>query len=277
MSTPMSSGGGMDDDQSSSKKPVSFQFCAECSNMLYPREDNSSRTLQFVCRTCHYTTEAINTCVFRNELSSTASLHAGIIPGMGKDPTVGTASDAPTSESAEGSVVLSVVIPVADPSLPVINSLLPSPSDSEHSSDCETTIALCTLCGIPVSCSVCGDAYLYVPIESCPATQPITQPAITQSAVTQSAVTQPSLAAQSSPAATRSASTRMFNSKDLTPPHTPPTSPGGTLVNLRNSNFFDLFNSHFIDLYDDYANYEDYSNYDYVVDDAEDDDGAAMD
>ncbi|KAL8298997.1 hypothetical protein RB601_002132 [Gaeumannomyces tritici] len=88
MSTPMSSGGGMDDDQSSSKKPVSFQFCAECSNMLYPREDNSSRTLQFVCRTCHYTTEAINTCVFRNELSSTASLHAGIIPGMGKDPTL---------------------------------------------------------------------------------------------------------------------------------------------------------------------------------------------
>ncbi|EHA51462.1 hypothetical protein MCOR02_011689 [Pyricularia oryzae] len=87
MSSPMSTS-GQDGQQSHTKKPVEFQFCAECSNMLYPKEDEETRTLQFTCRTCHYTTNASNTCVFRNELNSSASLHAGIIEGMGKDPTL---------------------------------------------------------------------------------------------------------------------------------------------------------------------------------------------
>lgn len=177
----MSSGGGMDDvDQSSSKKPVSFQFCAECSNMLYPREDNSSRTLQFVCRTCHYTTEAINTCVFRNELSSTASLHAGIIPGMGKDPTVGAALAAPVNESADGSASASVAVNavVAAPSFPLTHSRPPSPPASDYSgSSPATTVLLCTSCGLPVLCEVCGIAHIYIPITQSEETHPGTAPA----------------------------------------------------------------------------------------------------
>ncbi|KAL8383328.1 hypothetical protein RB595_006869 [Gaeumannomyces hyphopodioides] len=216
MSTPMSSGGGMDDVDQSSKKPVSFQFCAECSNMLYPREDNSSRTLQFVCRTCHYTTEAINTCVFRNELSSTASLHAGIIPGMGKDPTVGTASAAPSSESASGSVALSVAAPVAPPSFPTTTSRPPSPPTSEHSSSCPTTIALCTVCGIPVVCRVCGVAHMYIPIESSQANR----------------------------------SANVSGSNALSPLHTPPRSPSATI----NFNFLDLYDDYAN--YEDYSNYD---------------------
>lgn len=178
MSTPMSSGGMDDVDQSSSKKPVSFQFCAECSNMLYPREDNSSRTLQFVCRTCHYTTEAINTCVFRNELSSTASLHAGIIPGMGKDPTVGAALAAPINESADGSASASVALNAAGPSFPLTHSRPPSPPASDYSgSSPATTVLLCTGCGLPVLCEVCGIAHIYVPTTSPQETQSGTAPA----------------------------------------------------------------------------------------------------
>ncbi|KAL1893028.1 hypothetical protein Sste5346_006709 [Sporothrix stenoceras] len=68
---------------------ITFRFCAECSNMLYPKEDEDSHKLQFTCRTCQYTEEAVSTCVFRNVLNNAAGETAGVTQDVGSDPTVG--------------------------------------------------------------------------------------------------------------------------------------------------------------------------------------------
>ncbi|TLD19886.1 hypothetical protein PspLS_09418 [Pyricularia sp. CBS 133598] len=144
MSSPMSTS-GQDGQVSHTKKPVEFQFCAECSNMLYPKEDEETRTLQFTCRTCHYTTNASNTCVFRNELNSSASLHAGIIEGMGKDPTVG----APVSDTFSPHAASTAA---ATPSLSHLQQHVPA----------DSTIVLCLVCGKPILCAVCEVTPFYV-------------------------------------------------------------------------------------------------------------------
>ncbi|CAK7207290.1 hypothetical protein SEUCBS139899_010100 [Sporothrix eucalyptigena] len=66
---------------------ITFRFCAECSNMLYPKEDEDSHKLQFTCRTCQYTEEAASTCVFRNVLNNAAGETAGVTQDVGSDPT----------------------------------------------------------------------------------------------------------------------------------------------------------------------------------------------
>ncbi|VUC21984.1 unnamed protein product [Clonostachys rosea] len=67
---------------------ISFRFCSECSNMLYPKEDEDAHKLQFTCRTCQYTEDATTTCVFRNVLNETAGETAGVTQDVGSDPTV---------------------------------------------------------------------------------------------------------------------------------------------------------------------------------------------
>lgn len=71
---------------------ITFRFCSECSNMLYPKEDEDAHKLQFTCRTCQYTEEAQSTCVFRNVLNNSAGETAGVTQDVGSDPTV---SDVP--------------------------------------------------------------------------------------------------------------------------------------------------------------------------------------
>ncbi|CAM1505094.1 Fc.00g107310.m01.CDS01 [Cosmosporella sp. VM-42] len=67
---------------------ITFRFCSECSNMLYPKEDHDAHKLQFTCRTCQYTEEAQSTCVFRNDLNTQAGETAGVTQDVGSDPTV---------------------------------------------------------------------------------------------------------------------------------------------------------------------------------------------
>ncbi|KAK7427180.1 hypothetical protein QQZ08_006293 [Neonectria magnoliae] len=67
---------------------ITFRFCSECSNMLYPKEDADAHKLQFTCRTCQYTEEAQSTCVFRNALNTSAGETAGVTQDVGSDPTV---------------------------------------------------------------------------------------------------------------------------------------------------------------------------------------------
>ncbi|KAM3457076.1 hypothetical protein MY5147_005507 [Beauveria neobassiana] len=67
---------------------ITFRFCSECSNMLYPKEDEEAHKLQFTCRTCQYTEEARSTCVFRNILNNSAGETAGVTQDVGADPTV---------------------------------------------------------------------------------------------------------------------------------------------------------------------------------------------
>ena len=33
---------------------VGIQFCQECNNMLYPKEDKGKKALFYECRTCHF-------------------------------------------------------------------------------------------------------------------------------------------------------------------------------------------------------------------------------
>lgn len=86
----MSSPQSPSSDAGDSKKPeqVSFRFCSECSNMLYPKEDERNLKLQFTCRTCQFTEDAKTTCVFRNNLENSAGETAGVTQDVGSDPTV---------------------------------------------------------------------------------------------------------------------------------------------------------------------------------------------
>lgn len=88
MATPQST--ASQDDASGPKKleQITFRFCSECSNMLYPKEDEDAHKLQFTCRTCQYTEEAASTCVFRNVLNNSAGETAGVTQDVGSDPTV---------------------------------------------------------------------------------------------------------------------------------------------------------------------------------------------
>ncbi|RFU75730.1 dna-directed rna polymerase ii subunit rpb9 [Trichoderma arundinaceum] len=74
---------------------ITFRFCSECSNMLYPKEDEDAHKLQFTCRTCQYTEDAQSTCVFRNVLNNSSGETAGVTQDVGSDPTVSTCHSVP--------------------------------------------------------------------------------------------------------------------------------------------------------------------------------------
>ncbi|KAF2434418.1 DNA-directed RNA polymeras-like protein II subunit rpb9 [Tothia fuscella] len=69
-------------------KNITFRFCRECSNMLYPRENPGENTLDFACRTCNFSEPASTSCVFRNELRNTVGETAGITQDVAQDPTL---------------------------------------------------------------------------------------------------------------------------------------------------------------------------------------------
>ncbi|WYZ41065.1 hypothetical protein EsH8_IV_001406 [Colletotrichum jinshuiense] len=87
MATPMST---TSQDETANKKleQITFRFCSECSNMLYPKEDEETHRLQFTCRTCQFTEEAQSTCVFRNVMNNAAGETAGVTQDVGSDPTL---------------------------------------------------------------------------------------------------------------------------------------------------------------------------------------------
>jgi DNA-directed RNA polymerase II subunit RPB9 len=102
MASPASSTG---DDQKKNMEQITFRFCSEwyclapfisdttltlySSNMLYPKEDPDTHRLQFACRTCQYSEEAVSSCVFRNILNNAVGETAGVTQDVGSDPTVG--------------------------------------------------------------------------------------------------------------------------------------------------------------------------------------------
>ncbi|KAK6953139.1 hypothetical protein Daesc_005439 [Daldinia eschscholtzii] len=85
MSSPAPSNDG--EAPKNNQEQITFRFCAECSNMLYPKEDEDAHKLQFTCRTCQYTEEATSSCVFRNVINSAAGETAGVTQDVGSDPT----------------------------------------------------------------------------------------------------------------------------------------------------------------------------------------------
>ncbi|KAF5021278.1 hypothetical protein F66182_6676 [Fusarium sp. NRRL 66182] len=88
MATPQSTASYEGADADKKLEQITFRFCSECSNMLYPKEDLDAHKLQFTCRTCQYTEDAKSTCVFRNVLNTSAGETAGVTQDVGSDPTV---------------------------------------------------------------------------------------------------------------------------------------------------------------------------------------------
>jgi hypothetical protein len=48
---------------------VGIQFCQECNNMLYPKEDKENKRLLYACRNCDYSQEADISCVYVNKIT----------------------------------------------------------------------------------------------------------------------------------------------------------------------------------------------------------------
>ncbi|KAG8204041.1 RPB9, partial [Candida africana] len=67
---------------------ASFRFCAECNNMLYPKEDKEGQRLLYACRNCGYTELVENPKVYRHELMTNIGATAGVVEDIGNDPTL---------------------------------------------------------------------------------------------------------------------------------------------------------------------------------------------
>ncbi|EGO58418.1 hypothetical protein NEUTE1DRAFT_110529 [Neurospora tetrasperma FGSC 2508] len=126
---PSSTGGAKE------KKPleqITFRFCSECSNMLYPREAEDENKLLFTCRTCNFSEPATSTCIYRNILNNAAGETAGVTQDVASDPTVGVVSSVSSAAVGDG---------VASPA-----STLPRPADG-------STYIYCQCCGVIELCS----------------------------------------------------------------------------------------------------------------------------
>ena len=57
--------------QSKPRKYIGINFCKECNNMLYPKEDTINKRLLYACRNCGFDEVAENSCVYVNNLADT--------------------------------------------------------------------------------------------------------------------------------------------------------------------------------------------------------------
>lgn len=123
------------------KKPleqITFRFCSECSNMLYPKEDEHDHKLMFTCRTCNFSEEATSTCIYRNIRNNAAGETAGVTQDVGSDPTVGK----PSVLSSEG---------------------MCGPRDSSSSDS--WAYGCCLSCGNIIMCGKCGEHLAVLPAD----------------------------------------------------------------------------------------------------------------
>ncbi|KEF63284.1 uncharacterized protein A1O9_01261 [Exophiala aquamarina CBS 119918] len=74
----------------SKRSEVSYRFCQECSNLLYPKEDRATSTLLYICKACHATTTHDSACTFRQHLGANVQETAGVTTDVANDPTVGS-------------------------------------------------------------------------------------------------------------------------------------------------------------------------------------------
>jgi DNA-directed RNA polymerase II subunit RPB9 len=130
MSSPAPSASG--GDRKNPVEQITFRFCSECSNMLYPKEDEAERKLMFTCRTCNYSEEATSSCIFRNTMNNAAGETAGVTQDVGSDPTVGSFF----------------------PSFP---SIAPDLETSDLS--WTGTVSSCLTCGDIITCDTCGSPF----------------------------------------------------------------------------------------------------------------------
>ncbi|KAG9302931.1 hypothetical protein G9A89_022348 [Geosiphon pyriformis] len=67
---------------------ASFKFCADCNNMLYPREDKETRILAYACRNCEYQEPSDNQCVYKNDVDVISEQTTTEIKDLAADPTL---------------------------------------------------------------------------------------------------------------------------------------------------------------------------------------------
>ena len=75
------------------KAEVDYKFCLLCSNLLYPKEDRMTNTLNYICKACGQVQPAEASCTYRNQLGSTVTETAGVTTDVANDPTVGTSPE----------------------------------------------------------------------------------------------------------------------------------------------------------------------------------------
>ncbi|KAK8152721.1 hypothetical protein BC567DRAFT_43333 [Phyllosticta citribraziliensis] len=144
-------------DSNNEPKKITFRFCEDCSNLLYPRENKENNTLQFACRTCSYETEAQSSCIYRNELSNTAAETAGVTSDLGQDPTV--------SNTYAGSAMHPNIMSTTNTSPNHHHPMDDDDEDMDLDSLADVP-SFCTMCGQEIFCGMCGqetkDAGLFI-------------------------------------------------------------------------------------------------------------------
>lgn len=99
--------------------------------MLYPKEDSTSNTLMFACRTCQFSEPATASCIWRNSLKEDIKETAGNIDDVAQDPTVGEPSDSVMEDAQD------------------------EEDGEEEDSGGDVVPELCTMCGQEILCPVC--------------------------------------------------------------------------------------------------------------------------
>lgn len=74
---------------------VGIQFCQECNNMLYPREDKINKQLLYACRNCDYSQPATNSCIYVNKITHEVDEMTQILADVAQDPTLPRTEDHP--------------------------------------------------------------------------------------------------------------------------------------------------------------------------------------
>ncbi|KAJ1914985.1 DNA-directed RNA polymerase II core subunit rpb9 [Tieghemiomyces parasiticus] len=72
---------------------ATFRYCSECNNLLYPREQRSTRTLFFACRNCDHSEVAKSNCVYVHEIKHAPSEQTMVITDLSADPTLPRTTD----------------------------------------------------------------------------------------------------------------------------------------------------------------------------------------
>jgi len=106
----------------------SSEFCPDCQNLLYPKEDREFRQLLYYCNSCNYTDFADSKSKEKNTVEFTAfnfrtkdDIHSYIAAGLGDDPTLPRSPDRVCSQcNHPGAVYLQLPDRVADEAMVIV-------------------------------------------------------------------------------------------------------------------------------------------------------------
>ena len=74
---------------------ASMRFCANCANILYPREDKEAKQLMYNCKKCDYIEQSTTGLIYRHEVLHSLSERTAIISDVTADPTLPRTKDVP--------------------------------------------------------------------------------------------------------------------------------------------------------------------------------------